>query len=220
MNREEEYKGKIQPIMELLKKEKMKISDAKDYKSYFRKDEDNPQDFKTEIYAIRNAHKNEAGVYIMWGDTGATIKAFIEESTHKQDSYKQNLHMEYEAGECIYIGKSSDIGQRVYDQFYSEVRSQILPNVKKSKDYSKIDLVNPRMLLENLDYTKFKNDALYITEIDLILFDNDAKGYAGRDICEILLIQETEDSPLLNNHFVYRESGNETKIPKIKLVRK
>ncbi|WP_440970773.1 hypothetical protein ACSS6N_06750 [Peribacillus frigoritolerans] len=124
------------------------------------------------------------------------------------DGKERNLMYET----CVYIGKSIHVGKRVYDQFYSPHLSQIIKNAGK-KGYD-IEKVNPRRIegLHNEEREsdgEFKNKKIYISDIDIITFDDSNRGLAGRDVLEFLLIQETDEYPLLNKQFAYRETGIE-----------
>lgn len=203
--KESEIKKRLAPIKQMINVLHSEVNEPLEHNRYFGNAA--ISDFKKEVQRIKKEQNGKPGVYIMWGYTGKEANELIKKNLAINS---ENDHLKYET--CIYIGKSIKVGQRVYDQLYNKSLSQIIPNAEK-KGFE-IANINPlriegRHNEERDPDGEFEDNKIYISDIDIITFDESNRGLAGRDVCEILLIQETDTYPLLNKQFAYRETGTE-----------
>ncbi|CAG7610999.1 hypothetical protein PAESOLCIP111_01318 [Paenibacillus solanacearum] len=177
----------------IVSKGKSEISDPIDYQNYLINT--SWIRLEGEIKKIESIHNGHVGVYIIKGIPGDDF--YIEGLAHQKDKINEKI---------LYIGKSKNVGARLKQQFYQPNKSRVIKNAKKL-NYAEISELNPH---NHLDFKqKPEPQKLYITEIHIFIFDDDNKGLAGRDICEILFIQKPDEYPMLNREFAYRETGLE-----------
>lgn len=196
-------KDELEELLEKLIKRRS-IKSPSDYKCY----PENPDwtNLWSELILIKKLHATQQGVYVINGCLGDSA----EQGEITPETAKEVNSTEYK---CLYIGKSQNVGKRVRDQFYNKDKSRIIVNAAERKRIFgdeigyKIAPENPRML-ERLG-KDMRLDLFYVSEIHLFLFEDTNSGIAGRDIFEILAIQQPDEYPLFNKEFAYRETGYE-----------